>query len=48
MNSRPLHDWVVERRIEEEMKTADGIIIPSTTKEKLMKGEVIAVGPGAT
>src|SRR5208337_1684339 len=47
MNLRPLHDRVVVRRIEEEEKTAGGIIIPDTAKEKPMQGEVIAVGPGA-
>ena len=43
---RPLHDRVVVRRIEEEEKTAGGIIIPDTAKEKPMQGEVIAAGPG--
>ena len=47
MKLRPLHDRVVVRRIEEDMKTAGGIIIPDTAKEKPMQGEVIAVGPGA-
>ena len=47
MKFRPLHDRVVVRRIEEETKTAGGIIIPDTAKEKPMQGEVIAVGPGA-
>jgi chaperonin GroES len=47
MNFRPLHDRVVVRRIEEEMKTAGGIIIPDTAKEKPMQGEVIAAGLGA-
>ena len=47
MNFRPLHDRVVVRRLEEEQKTAGGIIIPDTAKEKPMQGEVIAVGPGA-
>ena len=47
MNFRPLHDRVVVRRIEAEEKTAGGIIIPDTAKEKPMEGEVIAVGPGA-
>jgi chaperonin GroES len=46
MKFRPLHDRVVVRRIEEETKTAGGIIIPDTAKEKPMQGEVIAVGPG--
>ena len=44
---RPLHDRVVVRRLEAEEKTAGGIIIPDTAKEKPMEGEVIAVGPGA-
>jgi chaperonin GroES len=47
MHFRPLHDRVVVRRVEEENKTAGGIIIPDTAKEKPMQGEVIAVGPGA-
>ena len=47
MKFRPLHDRVVVRRIEEDMKTAGGIIIPDTAKEKPQEGEVIAAGPGA-
>jgi chaperonin GroES len=47
MKFRPLHDRVVVRRIEAEEKSAGGIIIPDTAKEKPMEGEVIAVGPGA-
>jgi chaperonin GroES len=47
MNFRPLHDRVVVKRIEEDTKTAGGIIIPDTAKEKPQQGEVIAVGPGA-
>jgi chaperonin GroES len=47
MAFRPLHDRVVVRRVEAEEKTAGGIIIPDTAKEKPMEGEVIAVGPGA-
>jgi chaperonin GroES len=47
MKFRPLHDRVVVRRIEAEEKTAGGIIIPDTVKEKPQEGEVIAVGPGA-
>jgi chaperonin GroES len=47
MKFRPLHDRVVVRRVEEETKTAGGIIIPDTVKEKPMQGEIIAVGPGA-
>jgi len=42
-----LHDRVLVRRIEEEEKTAGGIIIPDTAKEKPMEGEILAVGPGA-
>jgi chaperonin GroES len=47
MKFRPLHDRVVIRRLEAEEKTAGGIIIPDTAKEKPMQGEVVAVGPGA-
>jgi chaperonin GroES len=47
MAFRPLHDRVVIRRVEAEEKTAGGIIIPDTAKEKPMEGEVVAVGPGA-
>ncbi|WP_158045061.1 co-chaperone GroES [Skermanella pratensis] len=47
MKFRPLHDRVVVRRVEQESKTAGGIIIPDTAKEKPQEGEVIAVGPGA-
>jgi chaperonin GroES len=47
MSFRPLHDRVVVRRLEAEEKTAGGIIIPDTAKEKPMEGEVIAAGPGA-
>lgn len=47
MKFRPLHDRVVVRRIDAEQKTAGGIIIPDTAKEKPQQGEVIAVGPGA-
>lgn len=47
MKFKPLHDRVLVRRIEEESKTAGGIIIPDTAKEKPMEGEVIAVGSGA-
>ncbi len=46
MKFRPLHDRVLVRRLEEEAKTAGGIIIPDTAKEKPMQGEVIAVGSG--
>jgi chaperonin GroES len=44
---RPLHDRVVVRRLESEEKSAGGIIIPDTAKEKPMEGEIIAVGSGA-
>lgn len=47
MKFRPLHDRVLLKRIESEGKTAGGIIIPDTAKEKPMEAEVIAVGPGA-
>ena len=47
MHFRPLHDRVVVRRIESEEKTAGGIIIPDTAKEKPQEGEIVAVGPGA-
>jgi chaperonin GroES len=47
MKFRPLHDRVVVRRIDAEQKSAGGIIIPDTAKEKPQQGEVIAVGPGA-
>ena len=45
MNFRPLHDRVVVKRIDEEEKTAGGIIIPDTAKEKPMQGEIVAAGP---
>jgi chaperonin GroES len=47
MKFRPLHDRVLVRRLEGEEKTAGGIIIPDTAKEKPMEGEVVAIGPGA-
>ena len=47
MKFRPLHDRVVVRRLTAEEKTAGGIFIPDTAKEKPMEGEVVAVGPGA-
>ena len=47
MKFRPLHDRVLVRRLEQEEKTAGGIIIPDTAKEKPMEGEVIAVGAGS-
>ena len=46
MKFRPLHDRVVLRRLTPEEKTAGGIIVPETAKEKPVEGEVIAVGPG--
>ena len=47
MKFRPLHDRVVVEALEQEEKTAGGIIIPDTAKEKPMQGKVFAVGPGA-
>jgi chaperonin GroES len=46
MHFRPLHDRVVVRRLDAEEKTAGGIIIPDTAKEKPQQGEIIAAGPG--
>ena len=46
MKFRPLHDRVVVRRIDAEAKTAGGIIVPDTAKEKPQQGEIVAVGPG--
>ena len=46
MKFRPLHDRVVVKRIDAEEKTAGGIIIPDTVKEKPSQGEIVAVGPG--
>ena len=46
MKFRPLHDRVVVRRVEQEAKSAGGIIIPDTAKEKPQEGEIVAVGPG--
>ena len=46
MKFRPLHDRVVVKRIDAEAKTAGGIIIPDTAKEKPSQGEILAVGPG--
>ncbi|HLD95242.1 MAG TPA: co-chaperone GroES [Alphaproteobacteria bacterium] len=46
MNFRPLHDRVLVKRVESEEKTASGIIIPDTAKEKPLEGEVVAVGTG--
>ena len=47
MTFRPLHDRILVRRIEAEEKTAGGIIIPDTAKEKPQEGEVISVGSGS-
>ncbi len=47
MNLRPLHDRVVIRRVDQEQKSAGGIIIPDTAQEKPREGEVVAAGPGA-
>ena len=46
MAFRPLHDRVLVRRLEEEARSAGGIIIPDTAQEKPMQGEVVATGPG--
>ena len=46
MKFRPLHDRVVVERLEAEEKTASGIIIPDSAKEKPQKGKIVAVGPG--
>ncbi len=46
MQFRPLHDRVLARRIDEDERTAGGIIIPDTAKEKPMRGEIVAAGPG--
>ena len=46
MKFRPLHDRVVVKRIDAEAKSAGGIIIPDTAKEKPQEGEIVAVGPG--
>ncbi len=47
MSIRPLHDRVLVKRIEEEQKTAGGIIIPDTAQEKPTRGKIIAVGSGS-
>jgi chaperonin GroES len=47
MHFRPLHDRVVVRRVDAEERTAGGIIIPDTAKEKPQEGEIVAAGPGA-
>ncbi len=46
MKFRPLHDRVLVRRVDEDTKTAGGIIIPDTAQEKPSEGEIISVGPG--
>jgi chaperonin GroES len=46
MKIRPLHDRVIVKRIEDERKTAGGIVIPDTAAEKPDQGEVLAIGPG--
>lgn len=46
MNIRPLHDWLIVKRFEEEERTKGGIIIPDNAKEKPQQGEIIAVGAG--
>jgi len=46
MNIRPLHDRIIVERLEEETKTAGGLIIPDTAKEKPQQGQVVAVGKG--
>jgi chaperonin GroES len=46
MKLRPLHDRVVVKRLEQETKTASGIVIPDAAAEKPDQGEVLAVGPG--
>ena len=46
MDIKPLHDRVLVRRVEQDMKTAGGIIIPDTAQEKPQEGEVVAAGPG--
>ncbi|WP_029896750.1 co-chaperone GroES [Desulfohalovibrio reitneri] len=48
MNLKPLHDRVLVKRLEEEEKTAGGIIIPDSAKEKPIRGEIKAAGPGKT
>lgn len=47
MKFRPLHDRVLVRRVEQDDKTAGGIIIPDTVQEKPMEGEILAIGSGA-
>ena len=47
MHFRPVHDRVLVRRVDAEEKTAGGVIIPDTAKEKPQEGEIVAAGPGA-
>ncbi|MDU0809976.1 MAG: co-chaperone GroES [Burkholderia sp.] len=46
MNLRPLHDRVIVKRLDQETKTASGIVIPDTAAEKPDQGEILAIGPG--
>ena len=46
MNLRPLQDRIIVKRVEEETKTAGGLFIPETAKEKPQRGEIVAVGNG--
>ena len=46
MKIRPLHDRVIVKRLDQERKTASGIVIPDTAAEKPDQGEIVAVGPG--
>ncbi|HEX4524601.1 MAG TPA: co-chaperone GroES [Casimicrobiaceae bacterium] len=48
MEIRPLHDRVIAKRLEEERKTAGGIVIPDTAAEKPSQGQVVYAGPGKT
>ena len=48
MKLRPLHDRIIVKRVEEEKKSAGGIVIPDTAAEKPSQGEVVAAGPGKT
>ncbi|MDR0484708.1 MAG: co-chaperone GroES [Alphaproteobacteria bacterium] len=48
MNFKPLHDRILVKRIEQEQKTAGGILIPDSAQEKPIQGEVVAVGNGIT
>ena len=48
MKLRPLHDRIIVKRLEEERKSAGGIVIPDTAAEKPSMGEVVAAGPGKT